>query len=242
MAARREPGPLLPCVLLLAALAGPVHAETPYDPLEPINRPVFVFNDFVDRYALRPIADTYHTVVPAPAQRGVNNFFANLYDVTSAVNSVLQWRWDGALRSSGRVLVNSTLGVVGLFDMATPMGLDRKRTDFGQTLTLWGVPEGPYLMLPLLGPRTFRSGTATLVDTFLLSVPAHIPDDTVRWSLWGTELVNLRANVLEADTLMTGDRYIFVRDAYLQQRAALVNDGALQDSFSNFEDTWEEEF
>ncbi|MFK8042919.1 VacJ family lipoprotein [Congregibacter sp.] len=224
------------CLLLAPAL----QAED--DPLEAINRPVFVVNDVLDRWALRPIAKGYDFVMPAPAQRGVSNFFANLYDVTSTLNAVLQWRWEGASQSGGRFLVNSTLGVAGLFDVATPMGIRPYRTDFGQTLALWGVPEGPYLMLPLFGPRTFRSGTGTLVDTFALSVPPYVDNRSIRNSIWGLELVHGRARLLGSDELISGDRYIFVRDAYLQQRAAFVNDGEVQDDFSDFEDAWDQEF
>ena len=228
------------CLLLnVAAARADVSAM---DPFEPINRPIFAFNNAMDRYALRPLAKGYDAVVPAPAQRGVGNFFANLYDVTSALNSALQWRWQGALQNSGRVLVNSTLGVGGLFDVATPIGLRRSRTDFGQTLAVWGVPEGPYLMLPLLGPRTVRSGAGTIIDTFALSVPPHVDDNTARNAMWGSELVHLRASILESDTLITGDRYIFIRDAYLQQRATLINNGQLTDDFSDFDDSWDDDF
>ncbi|CAN0603491.1 unnamed protein product, partial [Ectocarpus sp. 12 AP-2014] len=171
-----------------------------------------------------------------------SNFFANLYDVTSALNAVLQLRLAGAGQSGGRFLVNSTLGIAGIFDVATPMGIRPFRTDFGQTLALWGVPEGPYVMLPLFGPRTFRSGTGTLVDTFALSIPPYVDDRSVRNSIWGLELVHGRARLLEADQLISGDRYIFVRDAYLQQRAVFVNDGEVVDDFAEFEDDWEEEF
>lgn len=222
----------------LKAPAPVVFSAPDVDPLEAINRPVFAFNDALDRWALKPVAKGYDYVVPQVAQRGVGNFLSNLYDVTSALNAVLQWRWEGAIQSTGRVLVNSTIGIAGLFDVATPLGIDPYRTDFGQTLALWGVPEGPYLMLPLFGPRTFRSGTGTLVDTFALSIPPHVDDNAVRNTIWGVELVHGRARLLDADTLISGDRYIFVRDAYLQQRKAFVNDGQVDDEFSDFDDGW----
>ncbi len=218
------------------------HANTPDDPFEPINRGVFVVNDTFDRFALRPIAKGYDFIMPAPFQRGVGNFFANLYDVTSALNSVLQWRWGQAAENGGRVLVNSTVGIVGLFDVATPLGIRPYRTDFGHTLALWGVPEGPYVMLPLFGPRTFRSGTGTLMDTFVLSVPPRLDNRRLRNAIWGTELVHGRARLLGSDELLSGDRYIFVRDAYLQRRSMIVNDGELIDDFSDFEDDWNDEF
>jgi phospholipid-binding lipoprotein MlaA len=228
--------------VLLACVCAPVAHASNTDPLEPLNRPVFAVNNAFDKVALRPLAQGYDYVMPDPAQRSVSNFFANLYDVTSALNAVLQWRWDGAARSGGRVLVNSTFGLVGLFDVASALEIDPYRTDFGQTLALWGVPEGPYLMLPLFGPRTVRSGIGPLVDTFTLSVPPQLNDRTARNIIWGTELVHGRARLLDTDELITGDRYIFVRDAYLQQRSILVNDGRVVDEFSNFEDPWEEEF
>ncbi|MEE4279673.1 MAG: VacJ family lipoprotein [Halieaceae bacterium] len=210
------------------------------DPLEPINRPIFVLNNTFDRFVLRPVSQGYDYLMPDPAQRSVSNFFANLYDVTSGLNAVLQWRWDGAMQNGGRVLVNSTVGVVGLFDVASKFNMESYRTDFGQTLALWGVPDGPYLMLPLFGPKTVRSGIGTLVDTFTLSVPPQLPDRSLRNAIWLTELVHVRARLLGTDELITGDRYIFMRDAYLQQRSLLVNDGKVIDEFSDFEDSWDD--
>jgi len=211
------------------------------DPLESINRPLFAFNNQLDRWVLRPVAKGYDFVMPDPAQRGVGNFFANLYDFNSALNALLQARFTGAAQGGGRFLVNSTLGVFGLFDVATRFGIRSYRTDFGHTLALWGVPSGPYVMVPLFGPRTFRSGTGTVVDTFT-SVPMFIDDNTVRNSLWGLELVDGRSRLLAAEELLSGDRYIFVRDAYLQQREFFVNDGKIEDNFSDYDDEWEEEF
>lgn len=235
---------MLFALLLCVPLGAPYtsQAQTSEDPLEMINRPIFALNDALDRWAIKPIAQGYDYVVPRVAQRGVGNMLTNMYDVTSGLNAVLQWRWEGAAQSSGRVLLNSTLGLLGLFDVATPLGVSPYRTDFGQTLALWGVPEGPYVMLPLLGPRSFRSGTGTLVDTFGLSVPPYLNDRAVRNTIWGVELIHGRARLLEADALISGDRYIFVRDAYLQQRQAFVNDGEVIDEFSDFEDGWDEEF
>lgn len=229
-------------LLLLLATGSSASLAAKNDPLEAVNRPIFVFNDALDRVVLRPLARGYDFIMPAPAQRGVSNFFANLYDVTSTLNGVLQFRFEGAAQSGGRFLVNSTLGVVGLFDVATPMGIRPFRTDFGQTLALWGVEEGPYVMLPLFGPRTFRSGAGTLVDTFALSVPPYVDDNRIRNTIWATELVHGRARFLESDALISGDRYIFVRDAYLQQRQTFVNDGEIIDEFSDFEDEWDEDF
>jgi len=225
-------------VAVLLGCAGHSTALSSKDPLESINRPIFAINDAFDRVALKPMALGYDFIMPPIAQRGVSNFFANLYDVTSALNAVLQFRLSNAARSGGRVLVNSTVGIVGLFDVASAWGIEPYRTDFGQTLAIWGAPEGPYMVLPLFGPRTVRSGVGTLVDTFTLSVPPQLDNRSLRNTIWGLELVHWRARFLDTDELITGDRYIFVRDAYLQQRSLLVNDGEVIDEFSDFEDSW----
>jgi phospholipid-binding lipoprotein MlaA len=199
------------------------------------------FNDSIDRWFLRPVAKGYDWITPAPVQRGVGNMFANMYDFNAAINGVLQWRWAGAAQSSGRFLVNSTVGLLGVFDVATTMGISPYRTDFGHTLAIWGFESGPYLMVPLFGPRTIRSGTGTIFDTYT-SIPTYIDNVRVRNSLWGLELIDGRARLLNADELVTGDRYIFIRDAYLQGRETFVNDGVVQDDFSDFgiDEDWEE--
>ncbi len=231
---------LLLLSLLLAPWAGAVDAAGE-DPLEPINRPIFVFNETLDRYLLRPAARGYDYVMPQTLQIGVGNFFDNMLDVNRAVNALLQGRWEGAYDSAGRVAVNSTLGVLGFFDVATSLGIEQHKADFGETLAAWGLPSGPYVVVPLFGPRTVRSGTGTIVDT-LASVPFYIDDARVTWSLFSLGLVHNRARLLESDQLISGDRYIFIRDAYLQQRAARTQEGPLRDEFSDFEDDWVEEF
>lgn len=240
---------MIPRLLFLLCLMAPVSSvsqevlppEANVDPLEWFNRPMFALNDGLDRFLVRPVAKGYDFVMPDPAQRGVGNFFANLYDFNAAINAVLQGRFKGAAQGGGRFLVNSTIGLLGIFDVATPMGIRPYRTDFGHTLAIWGAPPGPYVMVPLFGPRTFRSGTGTIVDTYT-SVPTYIDNVPLRNSIWGLELVDGRARLLSADELISGDRYIFVRDAYLQSREAFVNDGEVVDNFSDFGDEWEEEF
>ncbi len=232
---------LVVSLLLPLSLAAAEQEVRNPDPLEGINRPMFALNDTLDKYLTRPVAKGYSFVMPAPAQRGVGNFFANLYDFTSALNAVLQGRFEGAAQGGGRFVVNSTAGILGLFDVATPLGIRPYRTDFGHTLAIWGVPPGPYVMVPLFGPRTFRSGTGTIVDTYA-SVPTYITNVPLRNSIWGLELVDGRSRLLGADELLSGDRYIFVRDAYLQQREFFVNDGVVEDDFSDFDDAWDEEF
>lgn len=232
-------------LFMLALPAGCAVAEeqpNDVDPFEPFNRKMFVVNDAIDTWFLRPVANGYDWAMPDAAQRGVGNMFANMYDVNAAINSLLQGRFNRAAQCTGRFLLNSTLGVAGLFDVATPLGLSPYRTDFGHTLALWGVDSGPFLMVPIFGPRTLRSGTGTVFDTYT-SVPAYVDNVRLRNSLWGLELVDGRARLLNTDELITGDRYIFLRDAYLQNRETFVNDGEVQDNFSDFgegEEEWVE--
>jgi phospholipid-binding lipoprotein MlaA len=138
-------------------------------------------------------------------------------------------------------MVNTTVGLVGFFDVATRMGIKENRADFGQTLSVWGVKKGPFIMLPLFGPRTVRSGVGYFVDTYT-SIPALIDNREAAWIFWTVEVVDYRARLLPADDLITGDRYIFVRDAYLQARQTFLNGGVVQDDFSDYEDEgeWEE--
>ncbi|RLQ23209.1 VacJ family lipoprotein [Seongchinamella sediminis] len=228
-------------LLLLLALALPLAVNGAgeearnVDPFESFNRTMFSVNNTLDKYLVRPIAVGYDWVLPGFAKRGVGNVFANFYDFNSAINSVLQGRFAGAGQSGGRFLLNSTIGLAGLFDVATPMGVRPYRTDFGHTLSVWGLDSGPYLMVPLFGPRTVRSGTGTIFDAYT-SVPTYMPSVALRNSLWGLGLVDGRARLLDADELISGDRYIFVRDAYLSNREAFVNDGVIQDDFSDFEE------
>ncbi|TGD76020.1 VacJ family lipoprotein [Mangrovimicrobium sediminis] len=234
------------CLLLLLVLPLPAafasEEQKDIDPFEPFNRKMFVLNDGLDKYLLRPVAKGYDWVMPDIAQRGVGNMFANMYDFNAAINSVLQGRFGRAAQSTGRFLVNSTLGLAGLVDIATPMGISPYRTDFGHTLAIWGFDSGPFLMVPVFGPRTVRSGTGTIFDTYT-SIPTYANDNTVRNSLFGLELVDGRSRLLTTDELITGDRYIFLRDAYLQSREIFVNDGKVEDSFSDFgieNDDWED--
>ncbi len=231
-------------LVLLLAFPVAAWAQEPtrnVDPFEPFNRAMFAVNDQLDRFLIRPLAKGYDWITPDPVQRGVGNLFANMYDFNSAINGVLQWRWHGVAQSGGRFLVNSTLGIAGVFDVASRIGIRPYRTDFGHTLAIWGFDSGPYLMVPFFGPRTVRSGTGTIFDTYT-SIPTYIDNVRLRNSLWGLELIDGRARLLQADELMSGDRYIFIRDAYLQQRATFVNDGVVQDTFSDFggEGEWEE--
>jgi phospholipid-binding lipoprotein MlaA len=212
------------------------------DPWEPLNRKIFIFNDTLDKYVLLPTAKGYRFVMPDPAERSVSNFIANIYEFNAVFNSLLQGRPDNALQSGARFLVNTTVGLAGLLDVATPMGIARSPADFDQTLYTWGVDPGPFLMLPVFGPQTVRSSVGFLVDT-TYSIPA-LQDEREWQTLFGVvEAIDVRANLIKADDLVTGDRYVFIRDAYLQRREYFLSGGKVEDSFSDFEDGEEyEEF
>lgn len=215
------------CGAMTMVLVAPAQAqnESPeVDPWQGFNRSMFTFNEQLDKYALKPIAQGYRFVMPDLAERGVDNFFSNLGDVRSIVNNLLQGKVDDALTGVGRVVFNSTFGLAGLIDVATPMGLEPKSEDFGQTLGYWGMDSGPYLVLPLLGPSSVRDGIGLVPDMALdpIGQVDHVP---TRNSLYGLKLDNARAQLLKAEQIISGDKYIFVRDAYLQRREYLVNDG-----------------
>ena len=232
-------------LFLLTAFSGmfafAVEVDVDPDPWEPFNRSMFEFNETLDEYVLLPAAKGYRYVMPDPAERGVTNFIANIYEVNNTLNALLQGRPGSALKSAGRMLVNSTVGLLGLIDVATPMGIQRQPADFGQTLYVWGVDSGPYLVLPLYGPHTVRSSVGYFVDTYA-SVPANIDDSEWAYLFWVVEAIDIRANLMKAEELITGDRYIFIRNAYLQRREYFLS-GKITDSFSKEEVTDEyEEF
>jgi phospholipid-binding lipoprotein MlaA len=229
-------------VLLVALTTGCATArEQPNpDPFEGVNRAVFAFNDNVDRFALAPVARGYKAMMPGYARRGVSNFFANLYDLNGAVNAALQGRFQSMAQNSGRFVVNSTVGMFGFVDVASEMGIAPYRTDFGHTLAIWGVKSGPYMMLPFFGPRTARSAAGTAFDT-VASLQWQLDTTTRNW-LFALEIIDNRAAITAAEDLITGDRYIFIRDAYLQQREYFVKGGVVEDTFSDFDEEfdWDE--
>jgi phospholipid-binding lipoprotein MlaA len=198
------------------------------DPWEGLNRKTYAFNDALDRAVLKPLAQGYQKVTPAFAQEGVNNFFDNVEDAWTSVNNFLQGKPRQGLSDAGRFLANTILGVFGLWDVATPMGLEKHYEDFGQTLGWWGVPAGPYLVLPLLGPSTARDGPARLVTPEWYYADAINPE-RLYWGLWGVEKVRTRANLLKSESILDQaalDKYTFIRDAWLQRRQNQVYDGS----------------
>ena len=206
-----------------------------YDPWEPMNRKIFAFNEGLDSYMLRPVARGYRFVTPDPVEIGVTNFIRNIYEFNTIANSILQGRVDNTIHSLGRLVINTTIGLGGFIDVATKMGVDRRPADFGQTLFLWGFDSGPFLMVPVSGPRTVRSGTGLVVDSFS-SLPALSQEVLFNWSFLGVEAIDTRAQLLRADQLISGDKYIFLREAYLSRRETFLNGGVVDDSFSDFEE------
>lgn len=230
-------GALLVSLAMLAGCAssGEVRERHPDDPWEGFNRKVFAFNDVVDRYALKPVARGYRFVTPDPVETGVGNFFSNLGEIRTTLNSLLQGEGGNAGVSTGRFLINTTVGIGGLFDVATRMDITGREEDFGQTLGAWGVGEGAYVVLPLLGPSTVRDTAGLPVDAYTYPL-TYVEDDTVRYGLRALQAVDARAGLLDQEALISGDRYSFIRDAYLQQRRFEVNDGAMgEDPFASDE-------
>jgi phospholipid-binding lipoprotein MlaA len=223
---------LLVAGMMLAGCASlPDSAKAdPRDPWERFNRASFKVNDALDRAILRPTSRAYVKVMPRVVRTGVSNFFDNLETATTLINDALQGKMAAAGHDTARLLMNSTLGLGGLFDPATAAGIDKNDEDFGQTLGKWGVPSGPYLMVPLFGPSSLRDLPARGVDTF--TDPSHyLEDDSTRYTLTAIEIVDLRAGLLDLDDQLNQsfDRYAFVRNAWLQRRAFKVSDGNVED-------------
>lgn len=215
------------CFIMISPLC---RADADVDPWEGFNRTVFAFNDRLDTYALKPLARGYQFVTPRIAQDGVHDFFNNLEEVKNLANNLLQAKFHSAGVDTSRFLLNSTIGLVGLVDVATPMGLQRSDEDFGQTLGHWGVRSGPYLVLPFLGPSTLRDAPAMLPDAYANPV-RYIADVPTRNSLYGVSIIDGRAQYLKAEKLITGDKYNFIRSVYLQNREFRIQGGNVADDF-----------
>ena len=206
------------------------------DRLETLNRTAFVFNETLDNIFLKPAAKTYKASVPDPLEKGILNVFSNLNEITNVLNDLLQGKFAQAGNDTGRFLINTTVGVGGLFDVAQRAGLEKSEgEDFGQTLAVWGVESGPYLMLPLVGPSTLRDAPSKFVDSFANPL-GYIDPVSTRNSMRGLHLLAMRADLLALDDVISGDRYLFVRDVYLQRREYLVSDGAIEDDFGDLDD------
>lgn len=201
-----------------------VAEEVNVDPWEGFNRAMFSFNDGLDTYALKPVSQGYKAVMPDMAETGVSNFFENLSDVGTLINNLLQGKFSSASQDLARISFNTTFGLGGLIDVATPMGIDKHEEDFGQTFGYWGASSGPYLVLPLFGPATVRDGLGMIPDS-LVDPVRYVDDNGARNALYVTRVIDNRAQLLEAEKLISGDKYTFIRDAYLQKRAFSIADG-----------------
>ena len=227
-------------VAIIALLSGcATTSEDVNDPYENVNRAIYSFNDTVDNVILRPVAASYSAVVPDPIERGVSNFFSNLNEITTIINDLLQFKVAQTFDDIGRFALNTTVGFAGIFDVAAHAGHKKNNEDFGQTLGVWGIKPGAYVVLPFLGPRTIRDSFGLTVDNYT-SLPPHIRDTGTRDKMLGLQIIDSRANLLGVKKVLDAaalDEYIYVRDAYLQRRQNLVYDGnAPEEEFDVFEE------
>jgi phospholipid-binding lipoprotein MlaA len=216
---------LVAAAMLTACASVPY--ENPDDPWERYNRTMFQINDTVDKAVTKPLAQVYDAAAPLPVRTGIGNFFGNISDLWIGANNLMQGKASDGLSDVGRVLINTTLGILGLFDVATEMGIEKHDEDFGQTLAVWGVPSGPYFVVPFFGPRTLRGAGALPLDLYA-SGAVQLSDVAARNSVSLLRLVHQRANLLGADRAVEQgslDRYAYIRDFYLQQRRYEIYDG-----------------
>lgn len=217
-------------ILLLSACAtiDPDFAD-PRDPYESFNRTVHDFNEVLDENILKPVSQGYQAITPEPVDQGISNFFNNIADLNSVINNLLQLKIHAAMEDFSRVLVNSFLGVFGVFDIASDLEIPRHDEDFGQTLGHWGITSGPYLVLPFLGPSSGRDGFGRLGDMLTHPMNQVEVDAETRMVLNTINVIDTRADLLDASRMMEeaalGDTYTFLRDSYLQKRLNAVHDG-----------------
>ena len=224
---------LFSLAIVAAAIAGlngcatsSSYANNPKDPFQGFNRTMFAVNEGID-VAVKPVAKGYEAVAPLPVKVGIGNFFGNIWDVWTALNNLLQGKVGDAVSDTGRVLLNTTVGIGGVFDVASEVGLQKHAEDFGQTLGKWGVGDGPYFFWPIIGPRTTRDTLGWLVDTHIDPV-WRVRDIPVRNSMAGVRFIDVRASLLPSDKVVEEaafDKYNYVRDAYLQNRRNEIFDG-----------------
>ena len=214
--------------VVAALLAGCAATPSRDDPFEPMNRASYAVHEVVDGYVVKPIAQAYVDYTPRLVQKGVSNFFGNIDDFFSFINAMLQNKPDKAGHNLGRVITNTGFGLIGLIDIASDAGIPKGDEDFGQTFGVWGIPQGPYLFIPVLGPTTVRDGTGLVIRGFAWPI-GYIPDVPTRNILYSIGFIDARASALQAESLVNQaslDRYTFIRRAYLQRRRYLVYDGA----------------
>ena len=205
------------------------------DPFEEINRTTFKINNSLDKSIARPVAKTYRSLTPDFLEKGISNVIFNIEDISICLNNLLQGKVKNSLSDVGRIIINSSLGIGGIFDIASSVGLAKHDEDFGQTLAVWGVPHGPYVVLPILGPSTLRDAASLIPDAFLS--PSIILDhERTIYSLKFLDLIDTRARYLGFESIVIGDQYLFFKDAYYQNRQYEENDGLVEDTFDIFDD------
>jgi len=218
-------GILMAVVLSGCATTGARPSHGSDDPLKPVNKKIFVFNEHLDRVLLKPTAEAYTSLTPLPLRRGISDFLSNLEDIKVVVNESLQGRLQPAFLEAARFVVNSSLGLLGIIDVATPMGLRAHGAGFGETLAVWGVRSGPYIVLPLFGPSDVRDAIGLGFDSYA-NPATYLSASSAMWSAFGVQLVDTRSHYLHQSFLMKlasgGHEYSFVRDAFWQKRRALV--------------------
>jgi len=215
--------PALAAVLLAGCAATPSRV----DPLEPWNRAMYSVHETVDTAVIKPVAQAYVRNTPEPVRTGVSNFFGNIDDLFSGINDVLQGKANRAGDAFGRVLLNSTFGIAGIFDLASMAGIPKDKNDFGLTFGKWGAPDGPYLFIPLFGPTTVRDGTGWVVRIYLSPI-GYLDEWEVTWALWGLGYLDTRAQLLDSETVLDTaalDKYRFLRNAYLRARRYQLYEG-----------------
>jgi phospholipid-binding lipoprotein MlaA len=235
---------LIPVVALLLSVGGCASVPTGAKPdtrdrFERVNRGIYAFNVKIDHAVLRPTARAYVKITPRPVRTGVSNFLSNLTYTTTIVNDFLQGQWRHGASDTARLVVNSLFGVAGIFDVATPSGLDRNYADFGQTMGKWGVHSGPYVMLPFLGPSTVRDAIGLLPDEYT-TIRAYIINPYVRWGLFSLDVVDRRVGLLDEDKILdrSYDPYAFLRNVYLQRRDYQVHgDQSPEEQFPDLDDS-----
>ena len=226
--AANQRGVTLALAFAAALLSGCATTQSRVDPFEPWNRAMLQVNDVVDGNLVKPVAEAYVKFTPEPIRTGISNFFGNIEDLFIGINNVLQGNGDRAGDDFGRVLLNSTFGLGGIFDLASMMGIEKHNQDFGITFGKWGFPQGPYFFVPLFGPTTLRDGTGTAIRAYLGPTTYIFGNIPVRNTVWGVGAVDARAQALGAESMVDAaalDRYRFIRNAYLRARRYPVSDG-----------------
>jgi phospholipid-binding lipoprotein MlaA len=223
----------------LVVIASPETEEPDIDPLESYNRSIYSFNEGLDENLMKPVAEGYRSIMPDPAERGISNFFSNLREPFNILNNLLQFKFEEAISDTVRFGINSTIGIVGLFDVASDLNIPKHEEDFGQTLAVWGVESGPYFVLPIFGPSTLRDtaglaseywigNTVEVGETNLFDPSSELSTTNAETAAEATKLISKRANLLGTKDMLDSasfDNYSFMRDAYLQRRESLIFDG-----------------